>query len=64
MLTGRDVENRLKKFSENDIEDMFERYSDKPDHPDKSNLVGYMLGKAPFGEYLYHGLKAFEKVND
>jgi len=62
MLTGRDVENRLEIFSNNDIEEMFERYSDKPDHAGNSGLVGYMLGKAPFREYLYYGLRAFEKI--
>ncbi|WP_233487389.1 hypothetical protein [Halanaerobium sp. DL-01] len=26
------MENRLERFSNNDIKEMFKRYSDKPDH--------------------------------
>ncbi len=64
MLTGREVENELYRFDNEDIEDMFVSYSDKPNHINKTAIVGYMADKSPFGEYIYHGLEAYKQINE
>lgn len=67
MLTGREVNHKLNEFDSvdiKDIKDMFASYSDKPDHVDKKAIVGYMAGKSPFGEYIYHGLEAYKQINE
>ena len=73
MLTGREVNHKLNVFDGvdikdiediEDIKDMFASFSDKPDHASKTDLVGYMVGKSPFGEYIYLGLEAYDQINE